>query len=134
LSDDDILAAIQTIRKNLAPNGSIAFESRNPAIDWAKAWSSRPSSIWKTDTGEMTMSTRVHNVNGERLSFEHYFQFPDETLSSPSTLRFTSRDDICGFLDEAGLQVAKLFGNWDMSSFDERTSPEMIFVVDRKER
>jgi predicted TPR repeat methyltransferase len=72
-------------------------------------------------------------ATAKRISFEHYYQFPDETLSSPSTLRFASCDDIRGFLDEAGLRVASLYGDWAMSPFDYCASSEMIFIAKAKD-
>ena len=39
LTDESILAAFETIVKHLNPGGLVAFESRNPTMDWDLEWS-----------------------------------------------------------------------------------------------
>jgi hypothetical protein len=38
LEEDDVLAVFATMREHLAENGTVAFESRNPNIDWSARW------------------------------------------------------------------------------------------------
>lgn len=127
LEDADVLAALSTIRRRLAPSGRAVFESRNPAIDWAAEWN---GTFALTHQGE-TISETVEVLSrvGERVTFELRYQFPDETLVSRSELRFLPRTAIESHLAAAGLQVDALYGDWDRSPFDPTTSKEMIFVV-----
>jgi SAM-dependent methyltransferase len=126
LRDDDILATFTTMRLHLSPDGFTAFESRNPAIDWKSMWDydidleSRGSRV--------RMTSRFGAMEADRLSFELRYEFPDETLVSPSVLRFLSRRDIEERLVASGLQIETLFGNWDAQPFDEASSREMIFI------
>ena len=38
LTDREIDASMQTMRRHLKPGGRVVFESRNPTIDWARIW------------------------------------------------------------------------------------------------
>ncbi len=130
LEDADILSTFSVIEKHLKPSGIFVFESRNPSIDWAKQWDYEmelelPGQIVRE-------SRRFLAMQRDRMTFELRYQFPDETLLSSSELRFQSRKEIEVKLAVSGLRVEKLFGDWDGSPFDEKTSEEMIFVVKAK--
>jgi hypothetical protein len=127
LSDDDVLAAFTTMRLHLCPDGFTAFESRNPAVDWKSRWD---YDIDLEARGKLVRTTRRFlAMKRDRLSFELRYEFPDETLVSPSVLRFLSRRDIEERLVASGLQLENLFGNWDAQPFDEDSSHEMIFIA-----
>lgn len=127
LTDADVLAALATIRHHLKPSGRAVFESRNPAIDWAAEWN---GSEERTHEGvTLRETTEVLARDGERVTFEMRYQFPDATLVSRSELRFLPRESIEERLRAAGLQAEAVFGNWDSSPFDAAVSKEMIFVV-----
>ena len=68
-------------------------------------------------------------MNDDRMVFELQYRFPKETLVSNSELRFLSHKSIEGHLDESGLRIDKLFGDWSAAPFDENYSQEMIFIV-----
>jgi SAM-dependent methyltransferase len=127
LSDDDVLAAFTTMRMHLCPDGIAAFESRNPAIDW--------KSMWDYDVEVESRGTPVRMANrflamhDDRLSFELRYEFPDETLVSPSVLRFLSRREIEERLVASGLRIESVLGSWDAGPFDEASSDEMIFIA-----
>lgn len=129
IEDEDIRATFNTIKKLLSAEGSFVFESRNPAIKWASQWD------YEMDlklTGQTVRESRKFLAqNGERMSFELKYEFPDETLTSNSELRFSNHKVIEQLLSEAGLRVEKLLGDWSGGAFNEMTSEEMIFVVKR---
>jgi ubiquinone/menaquinone biosynthesis C-methylase UbiE len=130
LTDEDIVAALQTMRRHLAPRGRISFDTRNPAIDWATRWKVRPAATVELDEGEsVVVSTDVLSAGTNTLTFEHHYQFSDEMLSSQSTLRFTSLATLEDFFQRAGLKIETCYGDWNLSAFDPKSSPEMIFVV-----
>jgi SAM-dependent methyltransferase len=127
LSDDDVLATFTTMRLHLSPDGFTAFESRNPAIDWKGKWD---YDIDLESRGNLVrMTSRFRAMKDDRLSFELRYKFPDETLVSPSVLRFLSRRDIEERLVASGLQLENVFGNWDAQPFEEGSSREMIFIA-----
>ena len=42
LTDADTMAVFETMRGHLKENGKVAFETRNPSLDWAGEWAARP--------------------------------------------------------------------------------------------
>lgn len=128
LEPDDVRAALETMRSHLAPEGRIVFESRNPTVDWASRWNYHMQ-LQLEDGVVVRESRRFIAMREERLSFEFCFELPDETLVTPSTIRFWSRHAIEGFLEQAGLAVDGLLGGWSGERFDARSSEEMIFSI-----
>jgi predicted TPR repeat methyltransferase len=127
LDETDARQTFAVMRKHLAPSGRIVFESRNPNIDWAQVWNYEMAIELSNCT--VAESRRFVAMQGARMTFELKYQFPTEVLLSTSELRFWQRDEIEKHLAECGLSVEKFFGNWDESPFDEKESPEMIFVA-----
>jgi hypothetical protein len=127
LEDEDVLATFGTMRKQMKPDCVVAFESRNPVIDWEKEWNY--DMVLSLPDSAVLESRRFLKMKNDRMSFELIYEFPDEKLVSRSELRFWSRNEIEKHLVDAGLCVSKLLGDWDGSGFDERSSQEMIFIV-----
>ena len=127
LEDDEIAAALTVMRQHLKPDGRAVFESRNPAIDWAKEWAGERT---LEHSGEKVRLTNPVTASiGDRVFFESRFDFPDEFLVSKSELRFLRRQGIEERLAAAGLIVESIFGDWDETPFDPQISKEMIFVA-----
>lgn len=127
LEDDDVMAALTTVRRHLNPSGRFVFESRNPAIDWAAEWN---GTFELTHQGvTLRETTQVLSSVGDRVTFELRYQLPDETLVSRSELRFLPREGIEERLAAAGLLVETVFGAWNSSPFDPVASHEMIFIT-----
>lgn len=124
-----VMSALQTMRQHLKPQGIIAFESRNPAIDWAGEWDAAPDSTLTHTSGAVRQSIKVIDVKQGSICFEQSVQFADEILHSISTLRFMSANEIEECLRLAGFNRCELYGDWDRSEFDALTSREMIFVA-----
>jgi hypothetical protein len=127
LTDADVLATFDVMRRHLAPAGRIAFESRNPAIDWAGEWDYRIA--LECPHGRVVETRRLIEWRDNRLSFELTYEFEDETLVSASELRFLRCDRVLELLSASGLRVVKLLGDWNHAPFDEASSREMIFIV-----
>jgi 2-polyprenyl-3-methyl-5-hydroxy-6-metoxy-1,4-benzoquinol methylase len=127
LEDDDILATFTTMRKHLAANGMIAFETRNPAIDWPALWN-RDTDL---DVAGRTIrqSRRVMKMANKRISFETHYALADRTLVSSSELLFLSRSEIEARLNASGLRAETVYGDWQNEPFDEAVSHEMVFIV-----
>jgi ubiquinone/menaquinone biosynthesis C-methylase UbiE len=130
LTDADILSALNVMRQHLAFAGRIVFESRNPAIDWARDWNYRVS--LETPGGLVIETRRLIEMVNDRMSFELVYEFENETLVSASELRFLRCDRILEMLLTSGLQIVNLLGDWDHTPFDDATSQEMIFVAKAK--
>lgn len=128
LEDADVLAAFATMRKHLKSGGVVAFESRNPAIDWTTRWS-YDMALELPGGGVVHESRRFLAMENERMTFELRYRFPDETFVSESELRFLSRQDIEDRLTASGLRVENVLGDWEAEPFDEKSSREMIFIA-----
>lgn len=127
LSDDQVVATLRNMARHLKPEGRTVFESRNPEIDWDAIWAREytmetPNGTVRA-TRRMTDDARI----ADQLSFAWDYKFEEETITSHSTLRFMSREQITMFAREAGLLLDQLHGDWDGSPFDLGTSREMIF-------
>ncbi len=127
IDEKDLQAACKVMRTHLKRDGLIAFESRNPNLDWAARWNYE----MKLDTpdGEVVESRKFLNWSGSRMSFELYYQFSDEKLVSSSELRFWSAKEIEKHLSEAGLCIERLMGDWELGEFKKDSTEEMVFFV-----
>ena len=128
LDDPDVASAFVRIRDHLRSEALFAFESRNPAIDWAREWDGMQREL-RSPKGLVRESFKVRSARRERIVFETEYAFADERLVSVSELRFMSSDRITRHLIEAGLHVHELLGDWDGSSFSPERSREMVFLV-----
>lgn len=127
LEDADILATFSAVRKHMDSDCLFAFESRNPIIDWAKEWDY--DMTIEMQSGNVYESRRFIAMKNDRMTFELHYQLPGEKLVSTSELRFLSHREIEERLAASGLCISKLLGGWDGKPFDEKTSHEMIFLV-----
>jgi 2-polyprenyl-3-methyl-5-hydroxy-6-metoxy-1,4-benzoquinol methylase len=125
LTDEDVAATFSTMRHHLKPEGRAVFESRNPAINWARRWN---YDLTLPD-GQARELRSFGQMQEGFLTFDMHYIFSDETLTSTSTLRFVSRSEIEHRLSHAGLQVDSVLGDWSGNSFDPETSEEMIFTA-----
>lgn len=127
LDEREVAALFRGVREHLAESGTFAFESRNPAVDWAAecdGWSTRV----ETAFGPMTWSITVLDATRASIAFRQDFAFEHETLSSTSRLAFREREALRQGIERAGLALVERFGERDRTPFDPETSPEMIFV------
>lgn len=126
LEDADVLATFTTMRKHLGSGGLVAFESRNPAIDWAARWNY--DTTLESPRGLVEESRRFVAMENARMTFELHYRFPGESFVSRSELRFWSRTEIEARLSACGLRAQSVLGDWDGKPFDEH-SHEMIFIA-----
>lgn len=133
LTDDDIRAALEAIRRVLGPDGLFIFEVRNPA---ARGWEQ-----W---TGEKTRR-RVSAPNGtevevasiferqrppDLVDYATVFRFHDvgESRSVPSTLRFINPTHLRELLTTAGFVIVRQEGDWSGAPLTS-ASPEVIITA-----
>lgn len=132
LTDRQVEATLANMAKHLKPDGLIAFESRNPGLNW--------DAIWGRDYEMETPQGRVRAVRrmtdtsqaSEFLSFAWDYHVANDRITSDSTLRFLTADAITAFADRAGLHVETVLGDWQGGAFDPDVSREMIFNFRRK--
>jgi len=130
LTDADALAVLETMRGHLNEGGRVAFETRNPGMDWAAEWAARPPLV-RLFHGEQVVETlEVKGKDGEFISFETSYRFPQVALTTSSTLRFSSREHVEGLIARSGLVVRGVLGDWDGSLFEPTRSREIIFIAE----
>lgn len=127
-TEDDILATLDVMRRHLADDGLVVFESRNPAIDWQARWEGGCCDF-EIDGTTVRQARRVLSAGDKRICFETRYAFPDAVLISTSELLFLSREEIEGLVAASGLRIEKVLGDWSGGPFDRLHSDEMIFFA-----
>jgi len=131
LSDAEIQTALTTLRRHLAPGGTLAFETRNPLVEEWRKWI--PSLTRETVQVPGIGAVEIHNdiaaANGNFVTYETHFRFaPDDIVVAPDTLRFMSQRDLAAFLAEASITALAWYGNWDRSPLSD-DGPEFIVIA-----
>ncbi|MFZ1919065.1 MAG: class I SAM-dependent methyltransferase [Terriglobales bacterium] len=130
LTDADALAALQTMHDHLKERGTVAFETRNPRVDWAAEWAGRGRLVRVLPGGQLLETLEITGEDGEFISFQTSYRLPDQTLTTSSRLRFPSREHVEALLARSGLAVRDVFGDWDASPFEPARSREIIFIAE----
>lgn len=128
-TDADAMAVLETMRNHLKDNGRVAFETRNPRVNWAAEWAARPPLAHTLPAGQVLETLKVTSEDGEFISFQTSYRFPHTTLTTNSTLRFPSREHVESLISRSGLVLHDLFGDWDAGAFEPARSREIIFIV-----
>jgi len=128
-TDADALAVLGNMRGHLKERGRVAFETRNPRVDWAGEWAARVRTLPGGQVLETLEITGKHN-DGEFISFQTTYRLPRATLTTSSTLRFASREHVEALITRSGLVVRDLFGDWDAAPFHAARSREIIFIAE----
>ena len=125
LDDGAWAATLRAARTALRPGGLLVFESRRPErqawTEWDRERSLRRAVV--PDVGAVETWVEVTDVRGGLVSFRWTFAFDadDAVLTSDSTLRFRSRDELVDAVRSAGLELQ------DVRDAPDR--PEAEFVV-----
>ena len=126
LTDADSLAVLQVMRSHLNERGKIAFETRNPRVDWVAEWAGRTRIL----PGEVLETLEITGKDAEFISFQTSYRSPHVTLTTSSTLRFPPREHVEALIARSGLVVRDVFGDWDAGPFEAARSREMIFIAE----
>lgn len=132
LTNEDQRAALETIRRHLAPAGRFVFDTRNPArkawADWTPARTERclqhpklgEVRVWKD--AQYDAATRI-------VSYETRYQPTGggQGYAATSRIRFTSQPELAKRITAAGLTVSNWLGSWQGQPF-EADAPEIIVI------
>jgi 2-polyprenyl-3-methyl-5-hydroxy-6-metoxy-1,4-benzoquinol methylase len=69
LTDADALAVLDTMRDHLKERGRVAFETRNPRVDWVGEWAARVSML---PGGQILEALEITGEDGEFISFADF--------------------------------------------------------------
>jgi SAM-dependent methyltransferase len=129
LTDEEWLSTLRATRAALRPEGRLAFESRKPERMAWREWN-REKSFTRAvipDVGGVETWVEVTDARGSLVSFRWSFVFETDgaVLTSDSTLRFRSREEIADSLLTAGFSVD------DVRDAPDRPGRELVFIARR---
>ena len=128
-TDDDWTQALQAIHAALRPRGYLAFETRRPE---RRAWEE-----WAADTGPVVLDIpgsgpveqrrEVTGVSLPLVAFRYTYTFLADgaVVTSDSTLRFRSRDEVKSSLAAHGYRVL------DVRESPDRPGRELVLIAER---
>jgi SAM-dependent methyltransferase len=129
LSDEDWSATREAVGAALRPGGRLVFETRDPTARAWREWS-RERTYEHTvvpGVGGVQRWGEVIDVSGPLVSFRTTFVFDTDGahLTSESTLRFRTRDEVAAALDAAGYLLD------EVREAPDRPGLEMVFIARR---
>lgn len=127
LTDNDAMEVLQTMRRHLKRDGRVAFDTRNPRADWVGEWTGRCRIL---PGGQITETLNVTDAHDEFISFQTSYRCFDRTLTTQSTLRFPSREDVGALITRSGMTLRDVFGDWNAVPFEAARSREMVFIAE----
>jgi SAM-dependent methyltransferase len=131
LSDEDWAQVLRGIGAAIRPGGYLVFETRRPE---RRAWEE-----WAADTGQVILDIpgigpveqrrEVTDVSLPFVSFRYTYRFPADgaVVTSESTLRFRSRDEVESSLAAQGYRVL------DVREAPDRPGREFVFITEHAE-
>jgi 2-polyprenyl-3-methyl-5-hydroxy-6-metoxy-1,4-benzoquinol methylase len=131
LSDQEVRTALANLRRHLAPNGTLAFETRNEAAREWETWtpSATRRSVAVRKVGDVEVHNDTRSVTGNIVTYETHFRFGNAaTVSVADSIRFMDSDELASFLSDAGFSTVTWYGDWDRSKLGS-TSPEIIVLA-----
>ena len=130
LGDDEWAATLDAAHQVLRPGGHLVFESRRPErkawLEWTRADSSQRIAL--DGVGEVETWNEVIAVSMPFVTFRGTttFHCDGTDLTSESTLRFRSGDEIAGSLAAAGFRVD------EVREAPDRPGTELVFLAARR--
>jgi SAM-dependent methyltransferase len=129
LTDEEWAATLRAVRQALRPGGRLAFESRRPERQAWREWTPERSIARAVVPGVGPVETwvQVTDVRESVVSFRWTFRFEGDgaELTSDSTLRFRSREELADSLTAAGFAVD------DVLDAPDRPGHEFVFIARR---
>lgn len=131
LTDAEWLATLGAVHRALRPGGWLVFESRDPARraweEWTEARTRSTTTI--AGVGRVTEWVEVTDVDEARglVSFEspNVFEADGTVITSRSTLRFRSRDELEASLRQSTFEVI------EVRDAPDRPGRELVFLARR---
>jgi ubiquinone/menaquinone biosynthesis C-methylase UbiE len=120
LHDDEWSTVLSGVRRVLPGGGHLVLETRDPAFGGWREWT-ESRSVTDTVAGRVELT----EVDLPLVSFRHSFRFLDGggVVTSDSTLRFRSRDEVAVSLAVAGFTVD------EVRDAPDRPGRELVFIA-----
>ena len=140
LTPEEQLACLRCVERHLQPDGLFAFDLRALfATEWDGGDSAPLLHDWTRTlpTGEVVTKLRVVRVD-RAAQVQHETYYYDRVGEDGSLrrvvanvdLRFSTRYEIDGLLQEAGLETDRVYGDYELSPYDSDSS--LMITVARK--
>ncbi len=127
LTDDDWTATLRAVRSTLRPGGRLVFETRDPARRAWLGWTREQTFVHVEIpvVGAVESWYDLTEVDPPLVSFRTtvFFEADGATITSSSTLRFRSREEITSSLQATGFVVE------DVRDAPDRPGLEFVFVA-----
>jgi SAM-dependent methyltransferase len=129
LTDDDWSQTLEAIGTALRPGGHLVFETRRPEQRAWEEWAaqSEPEMLAIPEIGVVERRPEMITVELPLVRFRYTYRFAADgaVLTSDSTLRFRSRDEVESSLVACGYRVT------DVRNAPDRPGREFMFVAER---
>ncbi len=128
ISDADQAALLAAMKRHLAPEGRVLFDSRNPPFKAYEQWTEdNVTELADPELGPIRWYFS-HVRQGEVVTYTTVFEFPDrdEVLETACDLRFRPRTSLDAAMLDAGLSPSPCFGDWRGNPWTEQ-SPEIVY-------
>jgi SAM-dependent methyltransferase len=115
VDDEEWAGVLADLRRAVVPGGSLAFDTRDPAARRWESWNPVDSrrSVVLPDGTPVEIWTELIDVRDGVVGFRHHYGCPDGAeLSSESTLRFRTEEEVRASLARAGFRIEALSGGW----------------------
>jgi SAM-dependent methyltransferase len=129
LTEQDWTRTLRGVRAALRPGGYLVFETRRPErrawLEWAA--DSDPVVLDLPDSGRVEQRCAVTGVRLPLVSLQSTYRFltDGEVITSTSTLRFRSRQEVEASLAACGYRVL------DVREAPDRPGREFVFIAER---
>ncbi len=115
VDDEDWARTLRHVRELVRDDGHFVFETRDPTRRAWEAWDTAGTPVsMSTARGQVETWTTVLDVRdplaAPRVTFRHHFRFgaSHDVVTSESTLRFRSTDELATSLHDAGFSIAEV--------------------------
>jgi len=128
IGESDWPRTLRDIARTLREGGVLLFDSRNPADRAWDRWTATPKATRATSIGEITEWIELDHEDPDgtvHLDFHTVFEATGEHLTVRQPLVFRDADRLTRDLDQAGLSVRAVYGEWTGEPF----SPESPRIV-----
>jgi SAM-dependent methyltransferase len=129
LSDEEWAEVLSAARHSLRPGGILVFETRDPSYEAWNEWTREKSFAWTeiAGVGRVESWVEVCNVDLPFVRFRqtYVFQESNERLTSDSTLRFRTKDEIGQSLKSSGFDLLSI------RDAPDRPGREFVFIAQR---
>ncbi|GIF05725.1 class I SAM-dependent methyltransferase [Actinoplanes siamensis] len=132
VDDEEWDAALRGLRRALAPEGRLVFDSRDPAFAPWEQWN--PEDSWRTvvlGDGEVVQAwSEASEIGAGAVRVTGRYRFADgRELANSATLRFRTEPQLRDSLREAGFRVDRIYGGWGREPVGLSGDGEFIVVA-----